>query len=83
LQILQYLTEQPLTPTQLSRRLRLRVPTVIHHLNTLRIAGLVKLTLGEEAVTKHYAARPEAVDLAVVSLKKFLSGKAQSEMEKE
>jgi DNA-binding transcriptional ArsR family regulator len=78
LRILQYLTEQPLTPTQLSRRLRLRVPTVIHHLNTLRIAGLVKLTLGDEAVTKHYAARPEEVDIAVVSLKKFLRGETQS-----
>ncbi len=74
LRILQYLTEQPLTPTQLSQRLRLRVPTVVHHLKTLRLAGLVRLTLGEAAVTKHYAARPEAVEMAFATLKSFLEG---------
>ncbi|MBN1148136.1 MAG: winged helix-turn-helix transcriptional regulator [Anaerolineales bacterium] len=72
LQILQYLAEQPLTPTELSQRLRLRVPTVVHHLNTLRLAGLVVLTLGEEAVTKHYAARPEAVEAAFAVLQSFM-----------
>ena len=74
LKILQYLNEHPLTPTQLSQRLRLRVPTVVHHLNTLRLAGLVVLTLGEEAVTKHYAARPEAVEIAFISLQSFMRG---------
>ncbi len=31
LQIMQYLTEQPLSPTQLANRLRLRLPTIVHH----------------------------------------------------
>ena len=73
LKILQYLAEKPLTPTQLSHLLRLRVPTVVHHLSTLRLAGLVRLTLGEEAVTKHYEARLEAVDTAYAALKGFIN----------
>ena len=72
LRILHYLTEEPLTPAQLSRRLRLRVPTVMHHLKALRLAGLVQLTLGEGKKTKHYAARSEAVAAAFASLKGFL-----------
>jgi DNA-binding transcriptional ArsR family regulator len=52
----------------------LRAPTVTHHLNTLRVAGLVQLTIGMGAKkeTKHYAVRPEAVDAAFSSLKGFL-----------
>jgi DNA-binding transcriptional ArsR family regulator len=73
--ILKYLSEQPLTPTQLAQRLRLRVPTVVHHLKVLRLAGLVRLTLvGENATTKHYAARQEAVELAYEMLRNFLGG---------
>jgi DNA-binding transcriptional ArsR family regulator len=72
LQILQYLSERPHTPTQLSQRLRLRVPTVVHHLKVLRLAGLVKMTLGEAAVAKYYEARPEAVDAAFESLRSFI-----------
>jgi len=78
LQILQYLSEQSMSPTQLSNRLRLRVPTVVHHLKVLRLAGLVRLTLGENAQTKHYAARPEAVTLAHHALERFLSGGKRS-----
>jgi DNA-binding transcriptional ArsR family regulator len=73
LQILQYLAEQPLSPTQLSHRLRLRVPTVVHHLGVLRLAGLVRLTVGEEAVTKNYAFRPEGIESAYIWLNHFLS----------
>jgi len=72
LRILHYLTEEPLAPAQLARRLRLRAPTVTHHLKTLRLAGLVQLTIGESKETKHYAARSEAVAAAFVSLKGFL-----------
>ncbi len=82
LRILHYLTEEPLTPAQLARRLRLRAPTVTHHLKALRLAGLVQLTLamaeeGEEA--RHYATRSEAVAAAFDSLKGFLEkGEGQS-----
>jgi DNA-binding transcriptional ArsR family regulator len=72
LRILHYLTEEPLAPAPLARRLRLRTPTVMHHLKTLRLAGLVQVTLGEGKETKHYAARSEAVAAACDSLKGFL-----------
>lgn len=81
LRILHYLAKEPLTPAQLSRRLRLRAPTVTHHLKALRLAGLVQLTIGikEGKKTKHYAARPEAVAAAFTSLKGFLEkGKVES-----
>lgn len=42
LRILRYLVQEQLTPAELSRRLRLRAPTVTHHLHALRLAGLVR-----------------------------------------
>lgn len=71
LRILRYLTTEPLTPAQLARRLRLRAPTVVHHLRALRLAGLVYLTL-EASHKVHYAARSEAVETMYGSLKDFL-----------
>jgi DNA-binding HxlR family transcriptional regulator len=72
LRILHYLTQAPLTPAQLARRLRLRAPTVTHHLNTLRLAGLVQLTLGEGHEVKEYAARSGAIAAAFSSLQDFV-----------
>jgi DNA-binding transcriptional ArsR family regulator len=78
LRILHYLTQAPLTPAQLARRLRLRAPTVTHHLNTLRLAGLVQLTLGEGHEVKAYAARSGAIAAAFASLQDFVeSGRAK------
>lgn len=71
LRILRYLTTEPLTPAQLARRLRLRAPTVVHHLRALRLAGLVHLTL-ESGRKVHYAARSEAVDNIFTILQDFL-----------
>jgi len=71
LRILRYLALEPLSPAELSRRLRLRAPTVIHHLDTLRLAELVHLTL-EGGAKRRYAARPEAVKAAYTALEAFL-----------
>jgi DNA-binding transcriptional ArsR family regulator len=60
LRILRYLAEEPLTPAELARRLRLRPPTVIHHLDTLRLARLVQVTLSPQG--RRYEARREQVD---------------------
>jgi DNA-binding transcriptional ArsR family regulator len=60
LRVLRYLAREPLTPSQLSRRLRLRAPTVIHHLNALRLAGLVQIFLAESG-EKRYTLRAGAV----------------------
>ncbi|HUH97423.1 MAG TPA: metalloregulator ArsR/SmtB family transcription factor [Anaerolineales bacterium] len=70
LKILNYLSKEELTPSELSRRLNLRAPTVVHHLKELRLAGLVNLTLrGQE---KFYGARLEALDSTHIDLKRFL-----------
>jgi DNA-binding transcriptional ArsR family regulator len=71
LKILRYLYKEELGPTELSRRLDLRGPTIIHHLRELRLAGLVILTLrGQE---KHYRARLEALDSTNMDLKGFIA----------
>jgi DNA-binding transcriptional ArsR family regulator len=72
LRILRYLTGEPLTPAELARRLRLRAPTVIHHLDALRLARLVIVTLETEG--KRYAIRPEAIDAVCGMLHEFLAG---------
>jgi DNA-binding transcriptional ArsR family regulator len=73
LRILRYLALAPLSPAELARRLRLRAPTVSHHLDTLRMAGLVHLTL-EGGDKRCYAARPEAVKATCTALEAFLRG---------
>jgi DNA-binding transcriptional ArsR family regulator len=72
LRILYYLTAETLTTAQLARRLRLRAPTVTHHLRTLRLAELVHVTL-EEGKEQFYAARPAAIDETFAVLKRFLN----------
>jgi DNA-binding transcriptional ArsR family regulator len=71
LRILHDLAEQPLTPNELARRLRLRAPTVIHHLNALRLAGLVQVILQEQG-ERRYALRREALNAVSASLNDFL-----------
>jgi DNA-binding transcriptional ArsR family regulator len=72
LRILKYLTSEPLTPTQLARRLRLRAPTVIHHLHILRSAGLVYVMVGE-GKEKAYQIRSEGVMATCDLLGEFLN----------
>ena len=71
LRILRYLAEQPQTPSGLAHRLRLRAPTVVHHLNTLRLAGLVEVTVQADG-EKRYALRQGALKMALTELQVFL-----------
>lgn len=71
LRILRYLSQENITPAEIARRLRLRAPTVTHHLNVLRLAGLVYLTLDEKN-ERQYAARMDAIEETFASLKNFL-----------
>ena len=73
LKILHYLSQEPLSPAALSRKLRLRAPTVTHHLQTLRLAGLVQVTLSEGKEKKSYAARTETVKSTCETLEAFLA----------
>jgi DNA-binding transcriptional ArsR family regulator len=70
LRILHYLEEEPLTPSELAAVLRLRAPTVIHHLNTLRLAGLVYVTFGHG--DKRYAARTSRITEMYLQLRRYL-----------
>ncbi len=73
--ILRYLSDKPHAPAQLAKKLRLRSPTVIHHLNALRLAGLVYVTLeGQE--DRCYAVRASAVADIFEVLNKFIILKA-------
>lgn len=70
LKIMNYLSQEELSPSELARRLNLRPPTVTHHLSELRLAGLVNLTIqGQE---KRYTARREALPGAFNNLETFL-----------
>jgi DNA-binding transcriptional ArsR family regulator len=71
MKILRHLAAEPHTPAQLSRKLRLRAPTVIHHLKALRLAGLVHLTV-EAGGEKRYAMRTEMVKETCDNLQDFL-----------
>ncbi len=71
LRILRYRTQENMPPAELARRLRFRVPTVTHHLDMLRLAGLVYLTL-EEKNDRRYAARMDAIEAILSNLKNFL-----------
>jgi DNA-binding transcriptional ArsR family regulator len=72
LRILRYLSDAPLTPTELARRLRLRTPTVVHHLRLLRLAGLVQVLIGAEN-ERRYAARLETLQNIHASLQDFIN----------
>jgi len=77
LRILHYLAQEPQTPAELARLLRLRPPTVTHHLQALRLAGLVQLKLGRFAPddaheSRRYGTRLEAVRGVCDSLQAFL-----------
>ena len=77
LRILRHLTTQPATPTELARRLRLRPPTVVHHLHALRLARLVSLTV--EGRYRRYAARPEQFQALGQHLMAFVTPSEESD----
>jgi len=74
LKILRYLSTESLTPTQLATRLRLRAPTVLHHIKALRTAGLVYVIPGPKQKEVHYQTRTERLNLACEMLKQFVRG---------
>lgn len=70
LKILFYLSHESLAPSELARRLHLRAPTVTHHLNELRLASLVNVTI--EGQEKKYRVRQEALQSMFTNLQDFL-----------
>jgi DNA-binding transcriptional ArsR family regulator len=70
LRIMRYVSSEPMTVAQLSRKLRLRPPTVAHHMKQLRLAGMVYLSL--ETGGEKYTARTEMVEAVLSNFKDFL-----------
>lgn len=79
LKILHYLAGESLTPTQLAHRLRLRAPTVVHHLQALRVAGLVQMSV-PEGKERSYSLRAGAVAGACQALQRFLGVDVAAEL---
>jgi DNA-binding transcriptional ArsR family regulator len=73
LRILRYLAQEPQTASELSRVLRLRPPTVTHHLTQLRLAGMVQVYLDPGGERK-YAARYEGFEDTQDLLNRFVRG---------
>lgn len=72
LKIIKLLQQAPLSPKVISDQLRLRPPTVIHHLQILRSCGLVHLILNE-AEERLYSIEAEALQETLQELEDFLS----------
>lgn len=80
LRILRYLHQEPMTMAELTKCLRLRMPTIIHHLSALRLAGLVSIHVEtkENGHRQRFGARSEGLDAALQSLKAFLENDQES-----
>lgn len=73
LRILRHLAQSPQSAAELSRALRLRPPTVAHHIQELRMAGLVQVIVGQEG-DRQYATRFDGIDTINELLDRFLHG---------
>jgi DNA-binding transcriptional ArsR family regulator len=71
LRILRYLAASPLTPADLSRKLRLRAPTVVHHLAQLRLAGMVAIEIEPDG-ERRYVLRLAGIDVVRAQIDTFI-----------
>lgn len=74
LRILRLVAEKPMGAAELARSLRLRTPTVLHHIHGLRLSGLVQIRMPEADVKQRslLSLRPQAVQEIVTMLNEFL-----------
>lgn len=71
LRILKMLARSPRTQIEIARTLRLRAPTITHHLRNLRLAGLVRLSVSAEG-EKLYSTRRGRLREITHALREFL-----------
>ena len=71
LRILHYLNIAPETPAGLARKMRLRPPTIIHHLNILRLAKLVQIDIAASG-ERRYSLRKAAVVSHLSQIKEYV-----------
>jgi hypothetical protein len=74
LRILRLVAERSLGAAELARTLRLRTPTMIHHLHALRLSGLIQIRMAEADMKKKasFSLRPQAVQDVMSALDGFL-----------
>lgn len=74
LKILRLLAEKQIAAAEMARELRLRAPTVSHHLHALRVAGLIQITVpsADGRETTRYALRPNALADVFETLNEYL-----------
>ena len=77
LRIASYLQEAPETPSSLAKKLRLRPPTVVHHLNIMRLAGLVQVKISKDG-ERSYSLREQAIPSLVRQIDNFFNDKSVS-----
>jgi DNA-binding transcriptional ArsR family regulator len=77
LRIASYLQETPETPSSLGKKLRLRPPTVVHHLNIMRLAGLVQVKISKDG-ERSYSLRDQAIPSLVRQIENFFNDKFAS-----
>ncbi len=73
LRILHLLSEESRSSSEIARELRLRLPTVVHHLRILRLAELIQITVSEK--DKRYQTHHATLDGLQNSLKGFIETK--------
>ena len=74
LKILRLIAEKPLTQVEIAKRLRLRAPTINHHLNTLRLASLVTKNIqDDDPKDTRYSIRNGRVEQLCSTIKAFLN----------
>jgi len=74
LRMLRYMNAEPLTMGELTKRLRLRMPTVMHHMEALRLAGLVSIHMEakEKGYRQRFGTRIENMEMLMKMLREFL-----------
>lgn len=77
LKILYYLSSESLTPSEIARKLKLRPPTVTHHLSELRLASLVEFSINHD--DKRYTVRKQALESIFGNLQAFLQNNTPDE----
>jgi DNA-binding transcriptional ArsR family regulator len=77
LRIASYLKEAPETSGSLAKKLRLRAPTVVHHLNVLRLAGLVQVRVSQDG-ERSYTLRDQAISSIILQIEHYFNDKSSS-----
>jgi len=74
LKILRLVAKQPMGAAELARSLRLRTPTVLHHIHGLRLSGLLQIRMPDAGAKQRslFALRPAGVRTVMTMLDTFL-----------